>query len=116
MQALSGGQDGGANAGRALSDRGVGQPDNFYLGQLRADPDLDLDGNAVDAVQGGSYNLRHGPVLRGTGGDALRFEGAHRAQGVESWETGLPGEKPCLQLLKSPARRRASPGKWSNLF
>jgi hypothetical protein len=51
--------DGGANAGGALANGRLGQADDVDARQLRADPDLHLDGDPVDPVQGGAPNARH---------------------------------------------------------
>ena len=63
--------DGGAHARGALANCGLGQADDVHAGQHRADPDLDLDGHAVDTEQGGAQHARHGRLR----GDRVEMSG-----------------------------------------
>src|SRR5262249_17868014 len=85
----------GAHARSALAHGRLGQAHDLHARELRADPDLDLDGHPVDADQRGSANpgdLRHAELSSGP-----------RSRGHTKDRRQDPGAGPCLQLLKSPS-------------
>ena len=73
---------------RRLAHRRLGQPDDVDARELRADADLDLDGDAVHAEQRGARDARHaarspGPVGVASGA-GRRVEGRARSRALPS--------------------------------
>ena len=114
---LADGGDRRAHARGALAHRRLRQPDDVDARQLRADPDLDLDGDAVDAEQCGRDDARHarrsgaGPGWRGAAGEGSKA--GPRASGALPSTLEKPRQRGAL-CEEVAARRvdvsRLSPG------